>query len=648
VGGAPLSLLPEGGLALPGADAQRREVVGLNVLSDTISGGVRMTVRATAEVGIFPPVAVEQVIEVTGAPLDHTDYALISKNVSCVLCHAEFRSLPLEMNREPRNFNTFERVRVGSLDALLARSGAGPFAANTRVAGTVYTRGDNIIKENLAPFTEDELARSTFRGFEFSEANDGTIVQDQFGNMQDVPLINARATEDGVPAFANLYLDYPTEEDAMVDGNLPTGFPVPYPDRNGNRVVENDEFAEGTLTAAGTLTGGAIYGVPRGTTYSLPAEAGLPVEGNNATIQRAYDGNLIATGTPQTPLVIQDEVAINGDLVIQGAVRGWGTLSVRGNVYIVGDLTYDDAPDEFGVSVDGTRNGLAIVAGGSVLIGDYLTRRAKGLEDQPSGWRDLFIDARQETKPMPAARGGDELAIKDVGYFAPDVIDPGAAATSSEGFFEENMSFATSALSQFNQRELGAFNDPDRERTLPRFYTLRDEAPVYAYGGHTAEALGYTMFYGNPFLDVIDPMDPAYSVDGVAPSVLSLGPEDQWISEEHLRQFWYQDELSRSEDGAPFRIDGFIYSSNAILGLVRSKDLHNSNTFGQMIVRGALSAPDLALLVPGRDRQSVPRDGLKLLYDPRVRDFALRDPNQIVFRRTMFRYVGLAAGDTAS
>jgi hypothetical protein len=143
-------------------------------------------------------------------------------------------------------------------------------------------------------------------------------------------------------------------------------------------------------------------------------------------------------------------------------------------------------------------------------------------------------------------------------------------------------------------------------------------------------------------------MDPAYSVDGVAPSVLSLGPEDQWISEEHLRQFWYQDELSRSEDGAPFRIDGFIYSSNAILGLVRSKDLHNSNTFGQMIVRGALSAPDLALLVPGRDRQSVPRDGLKLLYDPRVRDFALRDPNQIVFRRTMFRYVGLAAGDTAS
>lgn len=646
VGAAPLALLPADGLALPGLDAERREVVRLEMLSDTVSGGVRMRVRATSEVGIFPPVIVEQVVEVTGAPLSHTDYAIISNNVSCVLCHAQVRSLPLELNRSPQNFNTFERVRMGSLRSLLVRSGAGPFAANSRVAGTVYTRGENILKENLSPFTEDELARSSFRGFEFASGS-GALAQDQFGNMQDVPLFNARPTEQGgLSPFANLYLSYPTTPEEMVDGFLPVDFPVPYPDTNGNRIVEVDEFRDGVVTAQGVLTGGIIYGVPRGGTYDLPAESGLPPSGNTPSIQQVYDGNVIMVGSPQEPLAIQDEVAINGDLIVKGTVRGWGRLSVRGNVYVVGDLTYDDADDSFGLATDGTRNGLAIVAGGNVLIGDYLTRRAKVREDQPAGWRDLFIDARLESKPTAATRQGDEGPMKDVGYLAPDVVDPGGAALSSEGFMEDNLSFASSALSQFNQRELNTLRLPGGPVRSLRFYQLRDDAPIYAYGGHTTEALGYTTSYNNPFLDVIDALDPSLTVDGVSPSVLSLGPEGGWIGEDHLRRFWFVDELARPEAGAPLEVDAFIYSSNAILGIVRSKDLHNSNTFGQMIVHGAMSAPDLALLVPGADRQSVPRTGLTLLYDPRIRDFELRDPNTVVFRRTTFRYVSADGPDT--
>ena len=640
VGAAPVSLLPENGLSLPGLDAERRDVVRLEMLSDLVSGGVRMRLRATSQVGIFPPVAVEQVVEVAGAPLGHTDYAVISNNVSCVLCHAQVRSLPLELNRTPQNFNTFERVKVGSLQALLARSGTGPFASNSRVAGTVYTRGANVIKEDLSAYSADELARSTFRGFEIA-SDSGAITQDQFGSMQDVPLIDARPTEQGgLTPFANLYLSYPTSEDAMVDGFLPVDFPVPYPDTNGNRVVDVDEFREGTVAAQGVLTGAMIYGVPQGGVYGLPAEGGLPANGNTPAIQQAYDGNVIMAGSPQAPLVIQDEVAINGDLVIKGTVRGWGRLSVRGNVYIVGDIAYDDADGSFGVANDGTRNGLAIVAGGNVMIGDYLTRRAKSLEDRPAGWRDLFIDARLESKPMAASLGGEEGPVKDVGYFAPDVADPGEAAISTEGFLEDNMSFASSALSQFNQRELNTLSTPEGPSRVVRFYTVRDDAPVYAYGGHSVEALGYTISYDNPFLDRIDSNDPAFVVDGVGPSVLSLGPEGGWITEEHLRRFWFQDELARPDAGAAFQIDAYIYTSNAILGTARSKDLHNSNTFGQMVVRGALSAPDLALLIPGADRQSVPRDGLKLLYDPRVTDFVLRDPNTVVFRRTTFRYIG--------
>lgn len=639
IGAAPLTLLPEGGLSLPGLDSERREIVKLEVLSDFVPGGVRMRVRAVSEVGIYPPVAVEQVVEVSGAPLGHAEFAVISDNVSCLLCHAQVRSLPLDLNTSPQNFNTFERVKVASLEALLARSGSGPFGANSHVAGTVYSRGGNVLKEDLSPFTDDELAASSFRGFEIAPGS-GTIMQDQFGSLQEVPLINAQTTAEGSLApFANLYLDYPAEEENMVDGFLPVDFPVPYPDTNGNRVVEIDEFRDGTLTAEGSLSGGVIYGVPRGTAFALPADAGFPTTGTNASIQQFFDGNLILGGTPDDPLMIQDEVAVNGDVVIRGTVRGWGRLSVRGNVYIVGDLTYDDAVGSFGVTVDGNPNGLAVIAGGNVLIGDYLTRRAKTRIDQPAGWRDLFIDTRVESKEVEAATGGDDVPKKDVGYFGPDVVDPGEVAMSSEGFLEDNMSFASSALSQFNQRELNALYSPDRPARVPRFYRLRDNAPVYAYGGHTAEALGYTTSYNNPFLDIINPLDPALVVDGITPAVLSLGPEAQWISEGHLRRFWFEDEMARPDSGQPFQIDAFIYSSNAILGMARSKDLHNSNTLGQMLIRGAISAPDLALLVPGVDRQSVPRDGLKVQYDPRVTDFALQDPNTVIFRRTVFRYV---------
>jgi hypothetical protein len=635
--GQGIPLLPESGLRIAGLDGEQREVVGLELLRQTVPGGVRLSFRSTAQVGPYPPVTVEQIVAVSGQPLEHPKYAVFSKNVSCVMCHAEFRSLPLEMNRDPQNFNTFPRVKIGSLESILIRSGQGPFAAHSRVAGTVYSRGDNILKENHAPYTQAELAHSSFRGFEISPANQGMIMQDQFGQMHDVPLITARTSEEGVAPFANLYLSYASVEEEMPDGMLPTNFPAPYPDRNGNRLVEDDEFREGVVTAQGSLSGGVIVGVPRGGRYDLPPEQGLPPAGNEASLERFFDGHAVLVGQPDNPLVIQDEVAINGDIVIRGAVRGWGRLSARGNIYIVGDLTYDDAGDSFGAGPDGSPNGLALVAGGNILVGDYLTRRAKTNEDEGPGWRDLFIDMRREHQPVAPGRGHDG-PDKDIGYFGEAVVDPGRALLTGEGYMEDNMSFSTSAISQFNQRELNALRNAADGAGAPRFYTLRDGAPIYAYAGHTREALGYTMFYNNPFLEAIDPHGSFFNDRGIVPAIVSLGPEGGWISEDQLRQFWFEDELARPDDGAPLRLDALLYSTNAILGLVRSKDLHNSNTYGQMIVRGAFNAPDLALLVPGANRHAVPRDGLKMLYDPRVVDFRLTDPNTVLFRRTLFRY----------
>lgn len=78
-----------------------------------------------------------------------------------------------------------------------------------------------------------------------------------------------------------------------------------------------------------------------------------------------------------TPLCLNGEIAVNGDLILQGKVKGWGQFFVKETPIRPGDVTYADAPGKFGEAADGTRNGLALVSGGNILMGDYLTVRGK-------------------------------------------------------------------------------------------------------------------------------------------------------------------------------------------------------------------------------------------------------------------------------
>ena len=239
------------------------------------------------------------------------------------------------------------------------------------------------------------VSSSSFNAYSFSDQN-GKIYQNSDGDMSTVSLENGGTDAQGrVDQFANLYLDYPTDHDLMADGNLPEDFPAPFPDDDGDRYVDDDEFervmnsSNGYIqfklddTEDGTIQGGVAYGVPAGSSFSGNE---LPTSSNEALADLAtdgyYDGNLILIGNENDPIVIDKRVAVNGDVIIKGPVKGWGQLYVRGNAYVIGDITYADGTDEtgnetFGVADDGTENGFALTSGGSIMIGDYTTNRAR-------------------------------------------------------------------------------------------------------------------------------------------------------------------------------------------------------------------------------------------------------------------------------
>lgn len=608
---------------LPGVGA----VVSLTLARTDDLTGTLLTLRSTGRVNGRTRTAV-QTVRVAGQLFEGFEYAVLANNINCILCHADIQPLDLFRNGDPANYGTFDRIKVASLESMMIRTNEN---INTRVAGSTYCRG-LVYNQAGNLLSGSQIASSTLKGYNFNR-NNGKLLQDAFGRLSQVSLVNAGTDADGLlEQFANLYLQYPTDENLMTDGNLPNNFPAPFPDDNDNRIVDDDEFervvnsADGSVqflldpdAVGGSITAGVAYGVPAGSTYS---GTGLPGASNSAldhlSTNGAYEGNLILVGTDHDPIVIDSKVAVDGDLVIKGKVKGWGQLLVRGNVYVIGDVTYADAPGKFGEADDGTRNGLALTAGGSIMMGDYLTIRAKQHTADtgkfPSGG---FIDVRSRNKSTTVTKDGKKQTLQ-IGYFDPGVVDAGWPVSGQPQF-----SFTTSELMLFNRMERQkALADPGFK---PRYYRIRPTQPIYEYIASDEHAVRYD-----------DPGVKIIANPGNA-TIHDLSPTGGWISEEQLRELWYADEMTRPGAGRPWLFDGLLYSNNSIFGITRSSDRHKSNTRGMMTVRGAIVAADLGMLVPGPDF-SVPRDALKLYYDRRVADFLrVEDTTQVQFSRLVFR-----------
>ncbi|MBN2307379.1 MAG: hypothetical protein JXR94_00310 [Candidatus Hydrogenedentes bacterium] len=578
--------------------------------------GADLTIRVTAEKGGVSRSAV-QTLRVAGELFSGFEYGILANNINCILCHAQILPLDMVRNEDSDLYGTFDRIKVAALESLMVRSGSDHFGAHSTVAGTVYTRG-TVYNQNGYTYSSSGLASTTFRSAEFSDEN-GALSQNSSGDLTSTPFANGGTGADGLlEPFANLYVNYPTDEAQMTDGDLPTSFPAPFPDENGDRCVNDDEFQTVLNSADGSVTGGVIYGLPEGTAY---ADTALPTSSNAAATALAsgtYDGNLILIGTEDDPLVIDSKVAVNGDLVIKGEVKGWGQLQVRGNTYIIGDVTYADAEDSFGMADDGTTNGLAVASGGSILVGDYLTIWCKDDRSTSNMWYEEWIDMRAETKTNSTPYGG-----VDVGYFDDGVVDPGYNATSGR----DADSFTTSELMLFNGME---YTKAQADATYtPRYYRIRPSQPIFTWEGYGQDA----MWYEASGIETVP------DEDLVGSAIHDLNPRDFWLSEDQLRQFWYADEMSRPDTGRALQFDGLLYSNNCIFCVTHSKQYHNSNTYGRMVIRGGVIAADLGVFVPGPNTYTSD-DALKLYYDRRVNDFLrVEDTSQVEFSRTVFRYL---------
>lgn len=626
----------------PSSSREIATVEDIQILRSDTYLSTSLTIRARASVNGKERDAVQKV-QVGGQVFEGAQFAVLANNISCLLCHAEIRSLPMERNTDSGLYGTFDRVKVASLESLLVRRNE----AYSNIAGTLYTRG-KVYRENGSLYTPSQLANDTrFQAYAFS-TEDGKLLQNpSSGALSTSSWVNGATDAQGnlVP-FANLYMDYPLDPDQQTDGPVPASFPAPFPDEDEDRHVDDSEFevvvnaADGSLSfaldpeeATGAIKAGVAHGVPRGSHYE---GEGLPTTSNGALDQLAedgaYDGNLILVGTSYDPIVIENKVAVDGDLVIKGPVRGKGQLLVRGNVYIMGDVTYADAPGDFGVDDTGNDNLFAIVAGGSVMMGDYLTVRGVNHSSEDTAkyptWSRYSIHMREEHRTN--IYNGETLRW---GYFDPFSVDANMPVAGRPG---QQFSFTMSELQLFNMMELQkALADPNH---TPRLYGLRESQPdlLYVYDAGDEHAVHYTDPGVKLLVDYLieKGLDPGL-VDSAA--IHYLNPAGNWISEDTLRRIWFDDELTRPSSGRPWRFDGLIYSNNAVFTMVRSKTRHNSHTLGKMHLRGGVIAADLGVFAP---------EGFRMDYDPRVERFLnVHDATMVELQRGAFYYA--AANPTA-
>ena len=571
----------------------QHKIASVTVDRIDIPGGVILTIKSTGADFDGATSTVTEVVTIGGALFSGFDFAILSKNVNCIMCHLKADNVDRVFNTDPLKQDTYDRVKIASLESMLIRT----TSAESFIAGTLYTRG-NITDKDGVPITDLSPTNKGVGGYKFDNVS---------GHISE-PLATTKLTTSGSnppTPLENLYLNYPTDEADMTDGKLPTTFPPPFADTDGDQMVDQSEFDVVADNALGSISGGVIYTVPNGATYTTGA---FPGSSNTTSISQDYKGNVILVGTVANPIILNKDVAIDGDVIIRGVVKGTGQILARGNVYVVGDVTYADGVNgsggrSFGQSADGVKNALSVAAGGNILVGDYLT---------PSG-------------------GNINSATS---------IDPGNLVKG------EKFSFTMSEITLFNRMEWTKTQAtlPDSKGAKvtnstyvpgykPRYYAMGDGDPVYIYNKpkvvsgkatgtywdvatNTWKGSEHISGYDTTLATRITQSDPALS----NATVVELSSNNNWISETDLKKLNMIDEASRAS-GQSYKFDGQLYTNNSIFALARS----GSKSKGIMDVNGSLVSADMGILTAG---------GLNLNYDTRLKEFLkIKDDSDVEFTR---------------
>lgn len=552
----------------------------LRVLRRDDDAGTELHFRAILSDARGDRFEAEIVFEVGGEEFTGLDFAMLARNVNCVMCHAQIDNAARVFNKDILATGGFRRVRVGTMSHFKIR----PRDAHSMIAGTLYARGRMLDDQGRAL----NLEESTLSSVAFDE--EGQILEDVWGAPVPSGFVKARQ------AGGNLYADYPRIEAKQVDGILPTHFPSVFPDLNDDRLVQDNEFRLVARATRGQLVGGRKVVVRHGENYGL---GGLPTQDLVPELSDRVGGHVVLRGTRVAPLVIDGRIAIDGDLVISGVVKGSGALLVRGDIYLVDSLVYADGLDPdgartFGVADDGTVNRLGLAAGGSIIVGDPL------------------VNSEVYSKGLVTGTSAGAMNF-----------------TMSEFLLFNRLEWTPTAAELPGPNGTVVANPHRNREHRPRYYVLKDGDPVYvmndARQGRVWFDVDTETWSG---MDSIGdwswggwteykPSDPALRDAVITP----LLPGD-WLSEASYRGML--NEATASRHG--LMVDGLLYTDNALMAAAPRKSLYE----GRLRINGAVIAADLGLFAPG-DGES---PGLTLNYDERLGDLLdIRSERRLSIRR---------------
>jgi hypothetical protein len=296
------------------------------------------------------------------------DLAMLSKDTTCMYCH-------LQVNGD-----------VGSLGETL-RPGWGKEGAQginsgrfSNINGTVYTTG--------------------------TVSADGTV-RDNSGN---VTVMNGTTVTGGVEENSSS-TKLPRDDDNIA-------FPP----------IERKTAQEG---AKGSIKSAAIiYTVPEGGTLSASDfDSNFNLKSNQTTLSGNNTSNVVLIGTKDNPILLEGDLYFDGDVIIQGYVKGRGAIYAGRNVYIAGNVTYTNPPPNCTKSSDpdscarqairNKKDELRLGARGNVVMGDYTETNLDGSRKTWQGLQsaDYFRKEFFEVEGDPNAQTcydkttGDELEI---------------------------------------------------------------------------------------------------------------------------------------------------------------------------------------------------------------------------------------------
>jgi len=518
------------------------------------------------------------------------DYALLTNNAECIFCHLDVKSMDALRGPPTSDPSTWwRRAKVGVLESLIMRDNEEAGV----VHGSLVTRG-TITQQSSGRIGPSNRYRTTM--------NPGDT------RIRSTTLISATPADCTIPSSCtipqNLYYNYPDSNNLSAfgnrfpDGELPDSFPLPIPDTNNNRLIDdaewnaevssslagtNQSYSAGSITAAMRINPSGSIAWPGGSSVLTQTSADLGQSPSNVIL----DGSV-------TPISLSGTVFINGDVVIRGRVRGNGTILARGNVYVMGDLTYDCGTGSTLAACDYSNPSrlpqLHLIAGGNTVVGDYMTIHSGSLT---------------------------LLNMLSTNYNQPPISFCRANPTNTACALRRTPNLPLTEITNFNRRELRRYLSDNTYR--PRFYTFGEDVVYFSpgcshqpqqYKDYNTIAAGAKVSFcqGDRELSAIKLTE--NQVSSILARAVRYEVTSSTFNNAVLKNLWASSMNARGT-GA-LRTDGLLYSANAIFGLAHRKYPMG----GRWDLRGALVAADTGILVPGPGDGTA---GLTIYHDDRLR-----------------------------